>query len=108
MLPPAALGSLPPLPAGVGAWMSTREGGHSRAPWDGFNLGDHVGDAPLHVQANRQLLLEELLNNKNSMILLLNYSIGEKANQSFTPEKQRIIFLKTTSILILDTMIPKA
>ena len=48
------------LPHGVGAWMSTRAGGHSVAPWDSFNLGDHVGDAPEAVQANRQLLADTL------------------------------------------------
>lgn len=48
------------LPAGLGAWMSTRDGGHSSAPWDSFNLGDHVGDAPRDVQANRQLLADTL------------------------------------------------
>jgi len=50
----------PDLPAPVGAWMSTRQGGVSVAPWDSFNLGDHVGDAPQHVQANRQLLADTL------------------------------------------------
>ncbi len=50
----------PRLPAGLGAWMSTREGGHSSAPWDSFNLGDHVGDTPGDVQANRQLLADTL------------------------------------------------
>ncbi len=50
----------PLLPAGLGAWMSTRAGGHSSAPWDSFNLGDHVGDAPRDVQANRQLLADTL------------------------------------------------
>lgn len=48
------------LPAGLGAWMSTRVGGHSAAPWDSFNLGDHVGDVPDHVRANRQLLADTL------------------------------------------------
>ncbi len=48
------------LPAGIGAWMSTREDGHSDAPWDSFNLGDHVGDDPGHVQSNRQLLAKSL------------------------------------------------
>lgn len=48
------------LPEGVGAWMSTRQGGHSSAPWDSFNLGGHVGDAAAHVQANRQLLADTL------------------------------------------------
>lgn len=44
------------LPASAGAWMSTREGGHSLPPFNSLNLGDHVGDAPAHVQANRQAL----------------------------------------------------
>jgi len=44
------------LPAGLGAWMSTRVGGCSSAPHDSLNLGDHVGDAPQHVQANRAAL----------------------------------------------------
>lgn len=48
------------LPTGVGAWMSTRQAGHSQAPWDSFNLGDHVGDAQEHVQANRHLLARQL------------------------------------------------
>jgi len=40
-------------PACVGAFMSTREGGHSRGPWAGWNLGDHVGDDALAVQDHR-------------------------------------------------------
>ncbi len=48
------------LPSALGAWMSTREGGCSVAPWDSFNLGDHVGDAPSAVQANRQRLADAL------------------------------------------------
>lgn len=42
-----------PAPAYVHAWMSTREGGVSTPPWDSLNLGDHVGDSPEHVSANR-------------------------------------------------------
>jgi YfiH family protein len=41
-------------PACVGALMSTRLGGHSSAPWDGLNLGDHVGDDSGAVARNRQ------------------------------------------------------
>jgi YfiH family protein len=44
------------LPTHVRAWTSTRKGGVSGPPWDSFNLGDHVGDVPAHVQANRQAL----------------------------------------------------
>ena len=48
------------LPAGVGAAMTTREGGCSSPPWDSLNLGDHVGDVPVHVLANRRQLADTL------------------------------------------------
>ena len=44
------------LPRGVRAAFTTRRGGVSTAPWDSFNLGAHVGDAPEHVNANRARL----------------------------------------------------
>lgn len=52
----------PSKPANVRALSTTRFGGFSAAPFDdgagglGWNLGDHVGDSPSAVQANRQLL----------------------------------------------------
>lgn len=48
------------LPPTVGGWMSTRHGGCSAAPYDSLNLGDHVGDAPDKVHANRQRLAQAL------------------------------------------------
>jgi polyphenol oxidase len=47
-----------PAPARVAALCTTRSGGVSAAPFDNFNLGDHVGDEPAAVAANRQSLLE--------------------------------------------------
>jgi YfiH family protein len=47
-------------PEGVRALATTRRGGASNDPWQGFNLGDHVGDAPAAVAANRALLRREL------------------------------------------------
>jgi hypothetical protein len=44
------------IPANVRALQTTRIGGVSHAPWNSFNLGDHVGDAPDAVAANRALL----------------------------------------------------
>ncbi|WP_264064982.1 polyphenol oxidase family protein, partial [Mycolicibacterium hippocampi] len=35
---------------------TTRAGGVSAPPFDSFNLGDHVGDAPAAVAANRSRL----------------------------------------------------
>lgn len=49
-----------PLPAGVHAVCTTRLGGVSQAPFDSFNLGDHVNDVPAHVAANRALLQQQL------------------------------------------------
>ncbi|MBI5918310.1 MAG: peptidoglycan editing factor PgeF [Nitrosomonadales bacterium] len=45
-----------PAPANVRALQTTRLGGVSVAPYCSFNLGDHVGDAPLAVARNRQSL----------------------------------------------------
>jgi YfiH family protein len=49
-----------PLPAGVHAVCTTRVGGVSHAPFDSFNLGDHVSDNPADVAANRALLQQRL------------------------------------------------
>jgi YfiH family protein len=38
--------------------VTTRSGGRSAAPYESFNLGDHVGDNPVAVAANRQRLAE--------------------------------------------------
>jgi len=34
--------------------LTTRRGGFSASPYDSFNLGDHVGDDPAAVAANRR------------------------------------------------------
>ena len=47
-------------PAGVQAFTTTRRGaGVSQPPFDAFNLGDHVGDDPVAVTANRSALRRE-------------------------------------------------
>ena len=45
-----------PAPAGIRACVTTRAGGVSLAPFDSFNLGDHVDDDPSAVAHNRQRL----------------------------------------------------
>ena len=45
-----------PAPARVKAFITTRRGGVSHPPFGGLNLGDHVGDVPGNVAANRALL----------------------------------------------------
>jgi YfiH family protein len=48
-----------PAPANVRAVVSTRVGGQSQRPFDGANLGDHVGDEPQDVAANRARLAQQ-------------------------------------------------
>ncbi|CCF62664.1 conserved protein of unknown function; putative Cytotoxic necrotizing factor domain [Nocardia cyriacigeorgica GUH-2] len=40
--------------------VTTRAGGYSAAPYDSFNLGDHVGDDPQAVRRNRNRLAETI------------------------------------------------
>lgn len=49
-----------PAPACVQALTTLRTGGASIAPYASFNLGDHVGDAPAAVHANRNSLRDAL------------------------------------------------
>jgi len=49
-----------PAPERVRACSTTRLGGGSPPPYDSLNLGDHVGDDPRHVAANRRRLIAAL------------------------------------------------
>ncbi|NIY91307.1 peptidoglycan editing factor PgeF [Vibrio diazotrophicus] len=46
-------------PKQVKALASTRIGGCSKSPFEGLNLGMHVGDDPILVQCNRDLLQQQ-------------------------------------------------
>lgn len=48
-----------PAPDHISAFTTTRLGGCSKGVYGSFNLGDHVGDAPHLVSANRQLLSDQ-------------------------------------------------
>lgn len=45
-----------PAPSNVKALQTTRHGGISATPYDTLNLGLHVGDDPVRVNRNRQML----------------------------------------------------
>lgn len=49
-----------PLGPGVIAGFTSRAGGRSGPPWQGLNVGRHVGDAPEAVEANRRVLADRL------------------------------------------------
>lgn len=48
-----------PAPSGVRVLSTFRTGGVSVGPYDSLNLGDHVGDMPAAVAANRRILQEK-------------------------------------------------
>jgi len=47
-------------PDSIRALSTTRLGGHSAGPYQGFNLATHVGDSPEAVKSNRVILCETL------------------------------------------------
>lgn len=49
-----------PAPACVTAFVTCRQGGVSKGPFAGFNVGQHVGDDPLAVRRNRHQLKQYL------------------------------------------------
>lgn len=53
---PACFSPQWPAPGRVRALQTLRGDGCSQPPWAGFNLAEHVGDDPAHVQANRLAL----------------------------------------------------
>lgn len=74
------------VPPNVRALQTTRNGGVSLAPWASFNLGDHVGDAPAAVVANRELLRARLPSNPSWLTqvhstLAVDIDSGPKTNE---------------------------
>ena len=48
------------MPSNAHILMTTRQDGVSLAPFDSFNLGDHVGDDPESVAVNRKILEKQI------------------------------------------------
>jgi YfiH family protein len=48
------------VPQNIKTRVTTRQGGFSQAPYDSFNLAEHVGDDRANVQKNRQKLEKNL------------------------------------------------
>ncbi len=47
-------------PGNIKSLVTTRQGGYSKAPYNSFNLAEHVGDNSQYVQQNRQKLADLL------------------------------------------------
>ena len=95
-----------PAPPRVKCLMTTREGGVSGAPWASFNLGDHVGDDPAHVVANRARLRQSLpaepgwLRQVHSArVVELGRDTNPEADASFTREAAQVCAVLTADCL---------
>ena len=95
-----------PAPARVKSLMTTRSGGSSQAPWTSLNLGDHVGDDPLNVTANRARLRRQLpagpgwLRQVHSArVVELGREPNPEADASFTRESGQVCAVLTADCL---------
>jgi len=95
-----------PAPARVKCLMTTREGGVSQAPWTSLNLGDHVGDDPLHVAANRARLRRQLSAGPgwlrqvhSARVVELGREPEPEADASFTRESGQVCAVLTADCL---------
>jgi polyphenol oxidase len=97
-----------PAPNGVRAVFTSRQGGFSGVPFDSMNLGDHVGDQPEKVAANRAALhsaigsrpvfLKQVHGNK-VMALDATVADGEVADACVTSER-----LLACTIMVADCL----
>ncbi|WP_456372801.1 peptidoglycan editing factor PgeF [Thiolapillus sp.] len=96
-----------PAPAPVRALSTTRVGGFSRPPWAGFNLGDHVGDDPLAVTANRRLLVNSAglpddplwLKQVHGCSVQTGTRVKPSADACYSPERGKVCAVLTADCL---------
>ncbi|WP_018156273.1 peptidoglycan editing factor PgeF [Demetria terragena] len=62
----------------VDLYLTNAEGGVSQAPYDGFNLGGHVGDDPASVETNRRTLADAV-DVETDRIVWMNQVHGDQA-----------------------------
>jgi YfiH family protein len=95
-----------PAPPRVHSRMTTRQGGVSGAPWTSLNLGDHVGDDPLHVATNRSRLRQQLpaepgwLKQVHSArVVELGRESNPEADAAFTRQTEQVCAVLTADCL---------
>jgi len=96
-------------PVNVKALTTLRSGGVSVAPYDSFNLADHVSDNPDHVKENRKRLMESAglpaepvwlqQVHGTRVIDAAAYKAGEKADGSFTSKASVVCAVLTADCL---------
>lgn len=92
-----------PAPANVKALQTTRHGGCSIAPYDSLNLGDHVGDAPLAVAHNRQLLSALLPSEPVWLKQVHGTAVVDAAQADCWPEADACVSSRTGAVCVVMT-----
>ncbi|MEO8401268.1 MAG: peptidoglycan editing factor PgeF [Gammaproteobacteria bacterium] len=100
-----------PAPKTIKAFTTLRTGGVSLAPYDSFNLGEHVGDETQHVKTNRENLKTQLnlqnqpvwLNQTHStrVIPATTENTGKEADAAFTDQPGNVCAVLTADCLPL-------
>jgi YfiH family protein len=97
-----------PTPTHIKACVTTRRGGVSRAPYDSFNLAQHVGDEPADVARNRELLRQTLALPSEPVWLEQVHGVAvvdaanapdRRADAAFTRQKNTVCTVMTADCL---------
>jgi YfiH family protein len=95
-----------PAPARVKGLTTTREGGVSQPPWSSLNLGDHVGDHPQHVAANRARLRQQLPNEPawlrqvhSARVVEIGREANPEADAAYTRQNGQVCTVLTADCL---------
>lgn len=94
-------------PPAVKALYSTRQGGVSQAPYNSFNLAEHVGDDPERVARNRNTLLSESLpsapcwlqQTHSTIIVTLESDKNREADAAITRQADTVAVVMTADCL---------
>lgn len=92
-----------PAPANVRAVQTLRTGGCSPAPWASFNLGDHVGDLPTHVAANRAALRAVLPAEPVWLQQVHGIAVADADRQPLRPEADAVVARQVGSVCAVMT-----
>jgi conserved hypothetical protein, YfiH family len=97
------------VPNSIHAFTTLRTGGVSQAPFDSFNLGDHVGDSVDDVMENRRLLTAQfglpqpplfLTQTHSTKVLRLPYSDESvEADAVYTNQANQVCLVMTADCL---------
>ena len=101
--PPAAPPSVRPRRV-----VTDRRGGRSRSPYDTLNLGDHVGDDPADVAANRSRVARELGVPEDRLVWMnqvngTQFTVVEGQQDGVVPATDALV--TATPVLVLCVMV---